>query len=138
MPGDAKPLRKLLLVEDDAAYRYLLANALRRADLTVLDAADTLQALTLFEADPDIRHMVVDLRILGVVPNGLSFARMARFRRRGTKVALISGVPELLSVVDDAEFGEVLAKSDDVAGLAGALHRVLGLDTDPPVVIPPQ
>ena len=65
--------------------------------------------------------MVVDLRIpLGIL-NGISFARIVRFKRRATKVILISGERELLTVQDAAEFGGVLDKD---AGLNTLVTRI--------------
>lgn len=128
MPTGTEQAMKVLLVEDDPAYRYLLETELQHSGLLVRAAEDTLKALSLFENEPDIRHVIVDLRMPESVPNGLAFARMARFKRRGTKVALISGVPELLTVAEADEFGGVLAKSDDIAALVGRIRQLLDVD----------
>lgn len=128
MPFTGSPSPKALLVEDDASYRYLLTTALQRSGLVVSAAADTMEALSLFETNADLRQVIVDLRMPESFPNGLSFARMARFKRRGTKVVLISGVPELLTAVETDEFGGVLAKDDDIAALVRSIRQRLDLD----------
>jgi hypothetical protein len=52
---------------------------------------------------------------------------MARFKRKDTKIVLISGVQELLAVEDAAEFGGVLGKDDGLSALAGKIRQRLDL-----------
>ena len=118
---------KVLLIDDDPTYRKLLGTALQREYIDVVEVNDTLAALPLFENDADIVHAIVDLRMPLNKPNGISFARMAKYKRKATKVALISGVPELLAADDAAEFGGVLAKDDGLSVLAGKIRQRLDL-----------
>ena len=123
----AKKSTKVLLVDDDPTYRTLLDHALQQEGVTIIGMKDTLLALSLFESDADILHMIVDLRMPLSKPNGISFARMAKFKRKGIKVALISGEQELLSVEDAAEFGGVLAKDDGLPALVSKIRQRLDL-----------
>ena len=123
----AKKSTKVLLIDDDATYRTLLDAALQHDNVTIIGIKDTLLALPLFENDADILHVIVDLRMPLSKPNGISFARMAKFKRKGTKVALISGEQELLTVEDAAEFGGVLAKDDGLPALVSKIRQRLEL-----------
>lgn len=123
----AKKSSKILLIDDDQIYRDLLGNALQREEVVVLRVSDTLAALTLFENDSDILHVIVDLRMPLNKPNGISFARMAKFKRWATRFVLISGEPELLAVEDATEFGGVLAKDDGLPALVSKIRQRLDL-----------
>ena len=118
---------KVLLIDDDLTYLNLLKIALQHEDVTIIGIKDTLLALPLFENDADILHVIVDLRMPLGKPNGISFARMAKFKRNDTKVALISGERELLNAQDAAEFGGVLAKDDGLRALVGKIRHRLGI-----------
>ena len=78
----SKKLTKILLIDDDLAFRNVLDDALQHEGIVVLGANDTLAALPLFENDANIRHVIVELRMPINKPNGISFARMARFKRK--------------------------------------------------------
>ncbi len=124
-------MTKLLLVDDDMTYRTLLEDALRRAGFEVIAVGSTMQALSVFEDDPDIRHVVVDLRMPLNNPNGLSFARMAKHKRTGTEVVLFSGTPallspELLTTVETQQFGDVLGKDDGIPVLVAKIRQRFG------------
>jgi hypothetical protein len=52
---------------------------------------------------------------------------MAKYKRKDTKIVLISGVQELLTVGEAAEFGGVLAKDDGLPVLASKIRQRLDL-----------
>ena len=122
-----KSFTKILLIEDDKTYRGLLKDALQKEGVVIISVKDTLAALSIFENDAEIRNVVVDLRMPLGPPNGISFARMARFKRHAIKVVLVSGERELLTVQDAAEFGGVLDKDAGLRTLAARIRERLDL-----------
>lgn len=127
MSRGAKKYTKVLLIDDDQTYRNLLDNALKHEGVVVIGVKDTLEALHVFENDTEIIRTIVELHMPLGRPNGISFARMAKFKRKDIKVVLISGVRELLTVEDAAEFGGVLDKDDGLAVLASKIRQRLDL-----------
>jgi PAS domain S-box-containing protein len=122
---------RIVLCEDEAAVRDLVAAVLTRAGYSVVTAATPAQAL-LFVADeaapPDL--LLTDV----VMPDmsGPDLARRARFLRPGLRVLLMSGYSreslDRETIRLDAGF---LAKPFTPAGLAGAVRDVLdGLPPD--------
>jgi DNA-binding NtrC family response regulator len=133
MSSSGEKPTKVLLVDDDPTYRQLLKNALHQPGLVVITAHETMDALSLFESNSDILHVIVDLRMPLSKPNGLSFARMADFKRAGTKVILISGEPELLAAdllftFEAEKFGDVLAKDDGLPALVAKIRQRFDLN----------
>ncbi len=83
---------KLLLVEDEALLRALLADYLREEGLDVVLAAHCEAAITRFEEDPDIDCVLSDVRMPD--GNGFDLAQRLLARRPAAKIALISGFSE--------------------------------------------
>lgn len=97
------PLR-VLLVEDDASFRYSATKALSEAGFEVLTASDYLRALKTIDDDQ------VDLLLTDIVMpngvNGFALARMARLRRLGLKVLFMTAY----DLPTEEAFGKVLRK----------------------------
>ena len=72
-------MNKLLIVDDSAAMRNIVAHALRTAELsvdTVLEAGSALEALARLESDPEIRLVLSQLDLPEV--DGVEFVRAVR------------------------------------------------------------
>lgn len=77
--------KRIVLVEDDAAFRYAVERALSQAGFDVLPANDYSQALKVLESDEPVDLLLTDV----VMPkgiNGFALARMGRMRRANLKV----------------------------------------------------
>jgi CheY-like chemotaxis protein len=79
----------VLVVEDDPAVRLLVVQALRDAELTMLEAPHAEAALPIIEAASQLDLLVTDVGLPGV--DGRQLAEMARERRPGLPVLLITG-----------------------------------------------
>lgn len=121
---------RMILVEDDDAYRYVLARELQAPGVEILDVRLALDALDHLDRDPHIKLAVVDLRMPSNTLTGLAFARMMRHRDRDARVVLITAHPDYLEIPEAAPFGDILFKTADTTALATGIHARLGLHPD--------
>jgi DNA-binding response OmpR family regulator len=68
--------QKILVVEDNFMSYKLMEAHFKRANLTILHAADGLTALSLFKSNPDIDLILMDIQLPGI--NGLQVTRSIR------------------------------------------------------------
>jgi signal transduction histidine kinase len=88
MPLAATPAR-VLLVDDDAAVREVLAREMTELGYQVMQASDALAALARLDAGEKVHLLVTDFSMPGM--NGLLLTREARLRRPGLPVLLLTG-----------------------------------------------
>lgn len=87
-------LRRVLIVEDDAAFRVLLARWLRRKQLDVVDAASAEDALEAFAAVTSSKSaspfdvVVSDIRMSGM--SGLALLATLRSNAQNLRIILIT------------------------------------------------
>jgi two-component system cell cycle sensor histidine kinase/response regulator CckA len=105
--------QRILVIEDDEAFRYVVTRCLTDAGFTVEDVADYRDALEIIDDGKPLDLMLTDLMIPGV--NGFALARMARMRRRDLKIMHMTSF-------DDAPANEALGP---------LLHKPL----DPEVIV---
>lgn len=99
---------QILVVDDDAFVRELVAETLTLGDFRVLQAGDGAEALALVEREA-VHLALLDVR-LGSAPDGLELCRLLRARRDAPTVILLTA----------------LADNDDVAaGLAAGAAAYL-------------
>ena len=79
----------ILLVDDDADIRGILAERLTEIGYAVTQAANGEEALRALNGPEDLRVMITDIRMPGI--SGLELAKLATERRAGLKIILISG-----------------------------------------------
>jgi CheY-like chemotaxis protein len=75
----------ILVVDDDKAFRYVAARALRAAGYQVTMAPDFRVALQILEGDQPLDLLITDI-VMPERVNGFALARMARLRRLDLKV----------------------------------------------------
>ncbi|CAH2602799.1 Histidine kinase [Rhodovastum atsumiense] len=80
---------RLLLVDDEAGVREVLAEQMREAGHAVLDAAEGATALALLEAGEAVDLLITDLSMPGM--DGAELIRQARRRRPGLPAILLTG-----------------------------------------------
>jgi len=120
-PGDL-PSATILLVEDEPAVRRLVATSLTRAGYRVLEAADGLQGMELFEAHAEaIDLLITDLRMPEM--DGESLVRALRGRDPELRVLCVSGYPGRASGLASTE--HFLAKPFSRYELLGTVRKVL-------------
>jgi CheY-like chemotaxis protein len=80
---------KLMIVDDDAEVRVIVAEFLEDFGYDVLQAPGGAQALQLLAEHPDLRMMITDIRMPDM--SGIELANIATERQHDLKVILISG-----------------------------------------------
>lgn len=98
--GGARPV--VLVCEDDAAMRELVASVISRLDVEVVQAESSQHALDYLE-NHDVALLVTDLRMPRV--DGLELLRFARAHNSLTQVAMITGYATVESAVEALKAG---------------------------------
>jgi CheY-like chemotaxis protein len=94
MPSEApSPLPRVLIVEDEFLIRMTLAEALGDEGFDVLEAETADAALPMLRADPDIRLLLTDIQLPGVL-NGRTLAQQAREHAPLLPVIFMTGQPD--------------------------------------------
>ena len=88
--------KKVLVIDDSATVRQLVALALSQAGFTVVEAVDGVDALDKLDNNPDTRLVVCDVNMPRM--NGLEFLEQLATRRTGLPVVMLTteGQPELI------------------------------------------
>ena len=113
--------KRILIVEDEASIREMVAFALRKADMEVAQAADAHAAeIAIADAPPDL--VLLDWMLPGV--SGLELARRLRREPRTAEVPIImlTARGEEMDRVNGLEAGVVQARPIGVARLHAAVH----------------
>lgn len=117
----------VLLVEDNAALREMLATWLRRNGCKVTTSESAIHAVDLFDAHPQSFDLVfTDVMLTGSM-TGMDLVRDVRRIRPDTPIMVMTGyTPENLPEVLDEGPNEFLPKPLTLDTLAEALDRMLG------------
>lgn len=93
---------KLLLVDDDAVYRDVLAKALTRRGFSVRAAEDVETAWTMVAEDPP-DYAVVDLCLPG--PSGLSLVSRLAAAHPRARIVILTGYASIATAVEAVKLG---------------------------------
>jgi len=115
----------LLLVDDDEAFRRVLARALERRGYAVTPAADVAEALAKASEQPP-EYAVVDLKMPG--ESGLVLIEKLIELDPNTRVVMLTGYASIATAVEAIKLGAThyLAKPVDADQVVAALHKVDG------------
>lgn len=94
------PVAAILIIEDDADNRQMLASVVAIMGYDILAAESGEQALRMLAQRTDVALVVSDIRLPGM--DGLSFGEVMRKRHPSIKVAYVTG--------DDAAAEEAIQK----------------------------
>jgi CheY-like chemotaxis protein len=111
---------RILVVEDDEAFRYVVATYLANAGYQVEEAADYHRALEVLQDNEPLDLLVSDV-CLSVV-NGFTIGRLARQHRPGLQIMFMTGLDEL--PISEA-FGTVIHKPAHPEVIVGTAKRML-------------
>ncbi len=111
--AEGKAARTILVVEDEVLLRMMTADKLRDAGYTVLEAADSDEALELLAHSLPIELVLSDIEMPGSI-DGLGLARIIRSTYPGVKILLTSG---RLSLLDSPQHDGFFPKPYDPARL---------------------
>jgi PAS domain S-box-containing protein len=116
----------VLVVEDEASVRTLIAEVLAESHYNVVEASDATSALRVLESDRSLDLLVTDVGLPGGM-NGRQVAEAARGLRPGLKVLFITGYAEN-AVVGNGHLEpgmEILTKPFAMATLSNKVRRML-------------
>ena len=115
----------MLVVEDEAAIRSLLTEALRERGYAVHEAADGPAGLRLLQSGAAVDLLVTDVGLPGL--NGRQLADAGRVMRPGMKVLFITGYNHGMDEDGVLEPGmELITKPFVLDELAGRVQAMLG------------
>jgi len=116
----------ILIVENEALVRAEMAHVIRLAGLTVLEAGDADEAISLLDAHREIEVLVTDILMPGSM-DGLRLAHHVRDRRPPIRLIVASGRLEIQSceLPRDSIF---IAKPFGQEALEDAVMRMAGRD----------
>lgn len=110
---------RILVVDDDEAFRYAAAKTLTDAGFEVADAHDYRGALAILDDKKPLALLITDIVVPAV--NGFALARMARMRHFGLKVIYVTG----FDVPTHEAIGPILRKPLDPDLLLAEARRVI-------------
>ena len=111
----------VLVVEDEALTRLMLADELRNQGLQVLEASNADEALTVLQSSLPVHLLFTDIRMPGEM-DGVALAKFAHARFPRIKSIIgSSGKPESIDDFADA----FLAKPYDLRELVKQVRRLL-------------
>jgi two-component system response regulator RegA len=121
----------LLLVDDDATFRAVLAEAFKNRGYAVRVAHDVLSGLDAAVQDPP-EYAVIDLKMPG--PSGLELVQKLKQLDENTYIVMLTGYASIATAVEAIKLGAIhyLAKPADADEILAAFHRTKG-DTALPV-----
>jgi len=115
----------LLLVDDDATFRAVLAEALEKRGYAVRTAHDAPSGLNAAVADPP-EYAVIDLKMPG--PSGLELVQKLKQLDENTRIVMLTGYASIATAVEAIKLGAIhyLAKPADADEILAAFHRTEG------------
>lgn len=120
---DERP--SLLVVDDDAVFCRVLAEALEARGYAVRVAHDVAAGLAAASADPP-EYAVIDLKMPG--PSGLELVTRLKALDENTRVVMLTGYASVATAVEAIKLGAVhyLAKPVDADEIVAAFRRDRG------------
>jgi two-component system cell cycle sensor histidine kinase/response regulator CckA len=117
-------MANILLVDDDAEIRELIAQAMRLDGATVVSAGSTHEALELLARRDDIDVLITDIMMPEI--DGFTLSHRAVALRPKLGVIYVTGYSgDLWRTIGPVSDAEVLQKPFRLSGLRSALRRVL-------------
>ena len=115
----------LLLVDDDEAFRRVLARAMERRGYDVTTAADVPAALGIAQQQPP-EYAVVDLKMPG--DSGLVLIEKLIELDPNTRIVMLTGYASIATAIEAIKLGAThyLAKPVDADEVVAALNKVEG------------
>jgi len=114
---------KILVVEDEALVRMVIAMHLADEGFEVLEAADADEALALLEADPAVRLVFTDVDMPGS-RDGLQLSRYVRDRWPPVRIIVTSG-KRMVDITDLPDGGMFFAKPYQLDALTMAIRELV-------------
>jgi two-component system response regulator RegA len=115
----------LLLVDDDATFRAVLAEAFEKRGYAVRVAQDVQSGLEAAAAESP-EYAVIDLKMPG--PSGLELVQRLKQLDENTRIVMLTGYASIATAVEAIKLGAIhyLAKPADADEILAAFHRTEG------------
>ncbi len=126
LPSTEKQRRHVLVVEDNVALRYTLAEWLRMQEYMVVEAATADEAIEVLKSSITIDVVVTDVHMPGSM-DGLTLANHIRQTFPAAKIIIVSGEADKPKIDKDAVF---FRKPYDLAQIAEHIAKML-TDSEP-------
>jgi CheY-like chemotaxis protein len=110
----------ILVVDDDAAMRSVLVEALSAPGCSVLTASGGGEALALL-AKHDVNLLITDVRMPGI--HGFELARQAKLMRPDLSVIYLSGYYDEAEMHSGPVFGRIMRKPFPLTDLLSEIKR---------------
>ncbi len=94
--------KKILVIDDDATLRYSLAKALKRHDMTVVEAEDSQSSLSIL-ANEKIDYVLLDLKL--ETESGLVLAESILSKWPELSVVMLTGFASIKTAVEAIKLG---------------------------------
>jgi CheY-like chemotaxis protein len=121
-PEEAETRCTILVVEDEVLVRMMIADQLRDAGYTVVEAAGADEALNVLAHVFDVKLVLSDIQMPGSM-DGVEMARMVRSAYPTMKIVLTSGHS---AAVNAAEHDGFFPKPYDAAKIISHIGTLLG------------
>jgi CheY-like chemotaxis protein len=119
----------ILVVEDEALIRMMIADDLRQAGFKIIEAANADDALKVLQTSVKVDMVLTDIRMPGSL-DGLELARRVRANWPKLKILIVSGEPRstLAGTPADAFLGKLYRRTE----LIDYINQLLGKQNDQP------
>jgi len=119
----------LLLVDDDATFRSVLAKAMEKRGFTVMTAESVEQALPLAQANPP-EYAVIDLKMHGA--SGLMLVRALHELDAATRIVMLTGYASIATAVEAIKLGatQYLSKPANADEIVAAFGHSASADIE--------
>jgi CheY-like chemotaxis protein len=125
--GTLSMRRKVIVVEDDAAFSYAVGKTLEQAGYEVEIHADPTAAWTAVGATAHFDLLLTDLMFPHGQPSGIALARSARYHHSEVAIIYMTAYPDAAEQAE-MEDGIVLAKPIDLNELIQRVGELVGAD----------
>ena len=119
--------RRLLIVEDDAAFARTLSRSFERRGYTVMLAASLNEVNALLQEQPAPGYAVVDLKLNGQA-SGLACVQALHTHDAGMLIVVLTGFASIATAVEAIKLGasHYLAKPSNTDDIEAAFGRAAG------------
>jgi CheY-like chemotaxis protein len=115
---------RVMIVEDDEAFLYVLDKKLQAAGHETLPFSDWNMVLDLLERGEPVDLLLTDIKLPAGTPTGPQLARMALSRRPKLKVIYMTAFPDLAAEARQT-VPQVVLKDPEAASVLYAVQAVL-------------
>ena len=117
-------MARLMVVEDDEVFAYLVERELRAAGHEVILFPDWHGVLEALESAVGIDVLVTDLRLPPGTPHGVSLGHMARSRRPTLKIVYMTAFADVAVEVRE-DIPDIVLKGSDGRAVVSAVEAAL-------------